>query len=394
MRIALFSDTFRPTMNGVARALGLLVEHAGRAGHEIALVTPDIDGADWPDALLHIRLPGVDLPFYRELKLARPWLSRDARSALADFDPDILHSATEAVVGLLGRRWAHARGVPFVSSYCTNFAQYTSGYRLGVFEDAVWSLLRWFHGGASVTFCPSRQTVAELGAHGFHDRMKIWGRGVDADLFHPRRRSAALRRTMAGDADIVLLYVGRIAPEKRIGVLLDALPVIRSGTDLRVVLALVGGGPALESLRAAAPDGVHFAGYREGEELAAHYASADVFLFPSDTETFGQVVTEAMASGLPVVAPARGGVVDTVEPGRTGYLFEPGDASDLARHALGLVNDVSLRRGMARHARSAAELRSWGDVFRRLFDDYGETLSSKNASVTLATRKGVPAEPC
>jgi len=101
-----------------------------------------------------------------------------------------------------------------------------------------------------------------------------------------------------------------------------------------------------------------------------------------------------MASGLPVVAPARGGVVDTVEPGRTGYLFEPGDASDLARHALGLVNDVSLRRGMARHARSAAELRSWGDVFRRLFDDYGETLSSKNASVTLATRKGVPAEPC
>lgn len=386
MRIALFTDTFRPTVNGVARALGLLVEHARREGHEVALVTPDIDGSDWPDAALHIRLPGLELPFYRELKAARPWLGGANRRRLEVFDPHIVHSATEAIVGLLGRRWATARDVPFVSSYCTNFADYMAGYRMGRLEGPVRSALRWFHGGARVTFCPSRATLNELRAHGFHDRMRIWGRGVDTELFDPARRSDEVRRGMAGDADVVLIYVGRIAPEKRIDLLLEAFPEIRRRAGRRVALVFVGGGPALDGLRERAPEGVHFAGYRSGEDLAAHYASADIFLFASDTETFGQVVTEAMASGLPVIAPARGGVMDTVVPGKTGFLFEPGDAGGLADLAVRLVEDEGLRSRMAARARTEAESRSWSDIFRRLFDDYRETLSIGDPSVTLTRR--------
>jgi glycosyltransferase involved in cell wall biosynthesis len=385
MRIALFTDTFLPTLNGVARALGLLVEYADRAGHEVALVTPDIDGRDWPDVALHIRLPGPELPFYRELKAARPWLGAANRRRLAEFDPDIVHSATEALVGMVGRRWAKARGVPFVSSYCTNFADYMAGYRMGFLEGTVWSTLRWFHGGAHTTFCPSNATLTDLAERGFHSRMKIWGRGVDSELFHPRRRSDELRREIAGDAEVILAYVGRIAPEKRVDLLIEAFPKIRAATQRRVALMFVGGGPALEGLKARGVEGVHFAGYRRGEDLAAHYASADAFVFPSDTETFGQVVTEAMASGLPVVAPARGGVMDTVIPGETGYLFEPGDTHAIAEAALRLVDDDELRARMAAQSRSAAEARSWAGVFDRLFADYAEALSGGNDPVTAAT---------
>jgi glycosyltransferase involved in cell wall biosynthesis len=388
LRIALFTDTFRPTLNGVARALGLLVDHGDREGHEIALITPDIEGSDRPEGALHIRLPGVALPFYPEVPVARPWLGRTNRHRLSAFAPDLVHAATEGSVGLLGRRWATSRGLPLVSSYCTNFAEYAAGYGMGLLEGRVWALLRWFHAAARVTFCPSEATRRDLRNRGFHRRMRIWGRGVDARLFNPAKRSAALRASMAPDADVVLMYVGRIAPEKRVDLLLEALPEIRERARRRVALVFVGGGPALEGLEALAPDGIHFAGYRTGEDLAAHYASADVFVFPSDTETFGQVVTEAMASGLPVVAPARGGVMDTVVPGRTGFLFEPGNVRDLARHVLRLVEDDELRRRMAIDARLAAETRSWDEVHSRLFRDYRETLSPGDTSVITRTRDG------
>jgi len=391
MRIALFTDTFLPTLNGVARALGLLIDHAHRAGHEVALVTPDIDGQDWPEAALHLRLPGPELPFYRELRAARPWLGASNRQRLADFDPQIVHSATEALVGMVGRRWALRNGVPFVSSYCTNFADYMAGYRMGFLEGTVWSTLRWFHGGAHTTFCPSNATLEDLAGRGFHDRMKIWGRGVDAELFNPGRRSEELRKAMAGGADVVLAYVGRIAPEKRVELLIEAFPLIQARTSKKVALVYVGGGPALESLRARKVPDVHFAGYRRGEDLAAHYASADAFVFPSDTETFGQVVTEAMSSGLPVVAPARGGVVDTVIPGETGYLFAPGNVEDIADQALKLVEDDELRARMSERARKEAEARSWADIFRRLFDDYAETLLARHTSVTAGTPDGAVA---
>ncbi len=382
MKIALFTDTFLPTLNGVARALGLLVDHANRAGHEVALVTPDIDGKDWPDVALHIRLPGPELPFYKELKAARPWLSGADRRRLEGFAPDIVHSATEALVGMVGRRWARKNGVPFVSSYCTNFADYMAGYRMGFLEGTVWSTLRWFHEGAITTFCPSNATLDDLQARGFHPRMKIWGRGVDAELFHPKRRSQEIRDALNPGAEVILTYVGRVAPEKRIDLLMEAFPKIRDRATKPVGMMIVGGGPALERLRAMKVEGVSFAGYRRGEDLGAHFASGDIFLFGSDTETFGQVVTEGMASGLPAIAPARGGVQDTVIPGETGFLFEPGNVDDLVEQALVLVEDDDLRTRLSGQARAAAEARSWQAVFDKLFADYHEALSPRHAPVT------------
>lgn len=382
MRIALFTDTFLPTLNGVARALGLLIEHANRKGHEVALVTPNLAPEPWPGTVLHVRLPGVELPFYRELKAARPNLGGQNRKLLEAFHPHVVHSATEAIVGMAGRRWALKGGYPFVSSYCTNFADYMSGYYMGFLEGAVWAQLRRFHGGARTTFVPSHATLRDLASRGFHDRMRIWGRGVDAHLFNPARRSEELRRSMAPDADVVLMYVGRIAPEKKVHLVLDALEHLRARTAKRVALVYVGGGPALEGLRARGVEGVHFAGYRTGEDLATHYASADAFVFPSDTETFGQVVTEALASGLPVIAPSRGGVMDTVIPNETGFLFPPGDAEALASEALKLVEDDGLRRRLGGNGRRAAEARSWEAVFDQLFEDYAEVARERHGIVT------------
>lgn len=385
MRIALFTDTFPPTLNGVSRALGLLVDHALEAGHEVLVVAPEADsrageeGASSRAGVEEIRIPGPELPFYRELRAARPWLGSANRKRLEAFRPDLVHAATEASVGLLGRQWALSEDVPLVTSYCTNFPEYAAGYHLGFLEAGLWRYLQWFHDAARGTFVPSDATRSELLARGFHDRIRIWGRGVDSELFHPERADPGLRDRMAPGADVVLVHVGRLAPEKRVDLLLDALPEVRRSTDRRVALVFVGGGPAEEELKTraatlpdAAGDDIHFAGYRRGTELAAHFASGDVFVFASDTETFGQVVTEAMASGLPVVAPAKGGVLDTVVPGTTGLLFPPGDASGLAEAVTSLVADRELRETLGRNARESALTRSWSAVFRTLFRDYRE----------------------
>lgn len=381
MRIALFTDTCFPTVNGVARALGLLVEHARAAGHEVALVSPDL-GEPHPGVALHLQIPGLTLPFYPELKAARPWLGSADSDILEAFRPDVVHVATEALVGSVGRRWARARGRPLVTSFCTNFPDYLAGYHMGFAENACWSWLKRFHDAATLTVCPSHATRSDLERRGFHERLRIWGRGVDSDLFHPRRRDPALRESMAPRAEVVLLYVGRIAPEKKVDLLVDAFPEIQRRSRPRVALVFVGGGPALERLRERAPDGVHFAGYQRGVELAAHYASADAFLFGSDTETFGQVVTEALASGLPVVAPNRGGVTDTVIPGETGFLFEPGHLDQLVERAVRLVNDDELRTRIGRRGREMARTRSWAAVFETLFDDYAEACAGRYGAVT------------
>jgi len=370
VRIAVFTDTFPPTLNGVARTLGLLVDHAMAAGHEVAVVCPRVEDRDHPGTALHIRIPGMQLPFYRELHAARPWLTPAQSRALKAFAPDVIHCATEALVGMAGRRWARRHGIPLVTSYCTNFPEYIAGYGMGVLENTIWHHLRRFHGGARLTLTPSQTTRRELLARDFHHRIRIWGRGVDAELFHPSRRDDSLRRSLASEADVLLMYVGRLAPEKRIDLLVKAFPAIREATSERVALVLVGGGPVREELEARQVEGIYLAGYRRSEDLAAHFASADVFLFPSDTETFGQVVTEAMASGLPVVAPDRGGVLDTVIPGGTGFLFEAGRVGPLVDAAVRLVQNPGLRDRMGRAARAAAEVRSWQAVFDKLFGDY------------------------
>lgn len=370
MRIALFSDTYLPQVNGVSRTLARLVAHLRSRGDEVALVSPRIDGNE-AAVHVHIELPSFPLPKYPELRLGLP-MSRSLAKALTEFAPDVVHVATEFTAGWLGVNWAEANAVPLVSSFHTDYPAYLAGYGFAGLERAAWNYLRSFHEHAARTFCPSHATLAQLRAQGFHDRLAVWSRGVDATLFSPQRRCARVRAELAPGAERILLYVGRVAPEKRIDVAIDAYARIRARSDVPTALVVVGDGPATAALRGA--PAVRFTGYLHGDALADAYAAADVFLFPSDTETFGNVVLEAMASGLPVVCADRGGVTDSVRPGCNGLLAAAGDAGAFADATLRILEDDALRSVMAGAARSDAEARSWSAILDGLRAEYAASI--------------------
>ena len=378
MRIALITDTFTPQVNGVARTLDQLVRHLVEMGHEVALVSPAQEPMPERGISLHLPISGVPFPLYPELLLTRV-PSRSETEALERFQPDVVHCATESVLGWWGRSWARRRGYPLVTSFHTDFARYTSEYGLGFMMPVAWELLRRFHAPAVRTLVPSHPTLSLLRRRGFHTRLTRWSRGVDTERFAPRHRDAETRARLAPDAEVIALYVGRLAPEKRLPVLLEAFEDVRQKTSVRVALVLVGGGPMAERFdtegtREGPPPGVHLAGYLEGEALARAYASADLFAFPSDTETFGNVVLEAMASGLPVVAVRRGGVLDSVRDGETGLLATPGDARSFAGHLQRLVEDAALRTRMGAAGRAEATQRRWPEILAGVEKVYREAI--------------------
>ncbi len=380
LRVALFTDTFAPEVNGVARTLVRLVDHLQEGGHEVALVAPRPrtrrKEAVGPEprgsvGLRYLPVPGIPFFLYPELLLTG-FPGRAVRRELAAFDPQVVHCATESVLGWWGRRWALRTGRPLMTSFHTQFPEYAAGYGLGFAKPLAWSLLRRFHDPARHTLCPSQATREELEAQGFHPRIRIWSRGVDPQAFSPDHRSESLREELAPGAEVILLYVGRLAPEKRLGLLADAFTRVREASQRKVALVLVGDGPMRGELEARGEPGVHFAGYRTGPALAAAYASADLFAFPSDTETFGNVVVEAMASGLPVVGVDRGGVRDTIRSGETGFRVPPGDVEAFAQALLTLVREDSLRIRMGARARSDAAQRSWPRILDGVVATYRE----------------------
>jgi glycosyltransferase involved in cell wall biosynthesis len=381
MRVALFTDTYLPQINGVARTLARLSRHLSERGHALALITPRMERDDAPDsaATLHIRLPGWRLPFYPELRLGR-MLDGNSADRLSAFAPDLVHVATEFTLGWSGLQWAQNNDVPVVSSFHTDFAAYAGAYGAAGLEAFAWRYLRSFHARARLTFGPSQATLMQLRANGFAGDLRIWSRGVDANRFAPSCGSAAARQQLVGDASPVILCVSRLAPEKRIQLLLAAHEQVRSEFP-HAALLLVGDGPSLAALRERAGPGVHLPGYRAGAELAAAYASADVFAFPSDTETFGNVVLEAAASGLPLVGADQGGVTETIIPGLTGLRFESGNSTSLADCIRAILREPQLRERFARNARAFAAARSWDRILDGLIDSYQEVLVSPTIQV-------------
>lgn len=383
VKIGLFTDTYPRDVNGVARTLGILVEHARARGHQVALVTPRVSPEPAPDAEHHRQLPGIPVPMYPELQLARG-MDRRGKRMLRAFAPDLVHVATESTVGLSGRLWAVRRGIPLVTSYHTNFPAYLHDYHMGALEPWIWRYLRWFHGQSRVTFCPSHDTLADLRDHAFHPRLRIWSRGVDTELFSPSRRSEEVRRRLAPGADRILLYVGRLAAEKRVDVVLDAYIRVREILGGRTALVFVGDGPLADKLRSRAPAGVHFTGFLRGIPLAEAYAAGDVFVFASDTETFGNVCLEALSSGLPAIVADRGGVRETVIPGRTGIRVEPGDSGAFADACVHLLTHEDVRRRLASGARAEATSRSWSAILDDVLQAYAGALAREPGAMSRA----------
>jgi len=369
VRIALFTEVFLPKIDGITNRLRHTVAELRAAGHEVLLFAPRDAVPEHAGARV-VRIGGLPFPPYPGLQVSAP----DPRIAweLARFRPDVVHAVGPACLGLWGALAARALGIPLLASYHTDFPRYLPGYGLGWARPAVWPAIRRIHNLAALNLAPSRFTRDELRSHGV-ERVELWRGAVDTELFHPRRRSLAMRMRLSdGRPDApVLLYVGRLSPEKNLGMLarlLDAVPEAR--------LALVGDGPARPALeRGLAGRSAAFLGFLRGEELAQAFASADLFVMPSRTETLGFVVLEAMASGCPVVAARAGGIPDLVDHEESGVLYDPDREEEAFRAVAELLRQPGKRRFHARLARKRAEAASWRAETARLVDRYRKAIA-------------------
>jgi glycosyltransferase involved in cell wall biosynthesis len=319
----------------------------------------------------------INIPFYKELYLPLPPFG-SVRRALDAFHPDLVHIATEATLGLTMLRHVLKRKIATVSSFHTNFDQYSRHYRVGWARGTIWRYLRWFHNRTRETYVPSWNTIHGLEELGFQ-RLVLWPRGVDSVLFRPDRPGRAEVRKSLGwhPDDLVITYVSRLAPEKNVAYLADALAIV-AARQPKVRILFVGDGPSRGELERKLGAFARFAGYRTGQDLADHYAAGDVFAFSSLTETFGNVVLEAMASGMPVVALRAGGVGDTVQHGKTGLVVEQSDPPErFADAVLSLVCQPDRRCKMAQSARAYAESQSWGAIMAALRDRYEMVLAGE-----------------
>jgi len=368
MRITIVTETYFPQVNGVSRTLGELVRFLTESGDQVQLIYPNYGETGVGEQVHTVR--SIVVPFYKELHLPLPPFG-SAHRAIHTFRPDVVHIATEATLGWSILRFALRRRLAIVSSFHTNFDKYSDHYQVGWARGLIWRYLRWFHNQTQETYVPSETTIRALESLGF-ERTVLWKRGVDSTLFRPDRAGRLDVRRALGWApeDVVITYVSRIAPEKNVEYLADALAIVAARRP-EVRILFVGDGPTRPILEKRLGPAARFAGYRKGEDLADHYAASNIFAFSSLSETFGNVVLEAMATGLPVVALRAGGVGDIVQSGTTGMLVEPSEPpAHFASALISLVEDPARRRGMGEAARSFALSQSWDAIMGSLRHRY------------------------
>ena len=356
VRILFVSESFLPHMNGVTNSVLRVADHFAATGDDLGIIAPQ-----WPGAQKHLRtscgrrvrvhrVASAPMPGYADVRIATT-SATTLRRRIDDFQPDVIHLASPMILGGRAVIAAQKAGVPTVAVYQTDIPGYTARYGMPFLESASWQLLRDVHNRATVNLAPSLATRDEMREHGI-ERVDLWRRGVDTSLFTPSLHSSQLRAQYARPEEKLVVYMGRLAAEKQV----SDLKVIHDMPGVR--LLIVGDGPEKEALRRAMPR-ARFAGFRSGTDLAAHLASADLFIHPGEHETFGQSLQEAMASGLPVIAPRRGGPVDLISPSRTGWLYTPGMLDEMRDRASDLLFDDAKRRAFGRAATDSVRKRTW-----------------------------------
>ncbi|MGI8818459.1 MAG: glycosyltransferase family 4 protein [Gemmatimonadales bacterium] len=376
MRIALFSEVYWPMVSGVGVTLLRLTRALEERGHQVRVYTANYALAKGqPDRPEVHRSPSVPLFLYPDVQWAFPRL-RDILDDAAQFRPDVVHVATEYAMGLAGIKVARQLGIPLLASAHTDYDQYAARYGVDWVLRAGWHYLRWFYGQAYRVLSPSRIYEEHLHSRGVTNT-GVWSRGVDTNCFHPRFRSEAYRRALGVQpGDLLVTYIGRIAREKNLGLLLEAwdlLAPVRGSAKL----SLVGRGPLESDIRRREIPGVHVAGLMDGLSLSAAYASADIFAFPSATETFGNSLLEAMGSGLPCLVAAAGGVLEFSQHGRNAWLVAPDSVSAIAEGLRRLLEDAALRRRLSEGALRTAHERGWDEVYDQLIADYQDAIDNK-----------------
>ena len=393
-RIALVTETFPPEVNGVAHTCQHFVQGIQNQGHQVQLIRPQQAQTDPPSpsaSLQHVTVNGLPLPGYRGLRFGLP-AGRYLRKLWRSQRPDIVHIITEGPLGASALHVARSLRLPVIAGFHTNFHQYSQHYRLGLLRAVVEHYLRHFHNRCDLTLTPTQDMATHLSKLGI-GHTAVLGRGVDTRLFNPQHRSMTLRQQWGVRNDPVVLYVGRLAPEKNLALAVNTFLAMRQvAANARFVL--VGDGPQAQDLKKRYPEFV-FTGVQRGLVLAQCYASADVFLFPSLTETFGNVTLEAMASGLAVVAFKYAAAGQHIEHQQHGLLAPFADAVTFISCARSLLvqnagaQDFSLRQQLGMQARRRAVQLGWDHICTELLAYYAQLMHYQQENPTHANRKNI-----
>ncbi|MDQ1129112.1 GDSL-type esterase/lipase family protein [Microbacterium sp. SORGH_AS_0888] len=383
MRVALIAESYLPHMNGVTNSVLHVLRHLAENGHEALVIAPRSAGAEPDVGARTALLTSLPFPSYPQVRVVFARVARIA-GILREFGPDVVHLASPFVLGWQGVLAADVLRIPSVAIYQTDVVAYTERYGLPRATSLAAAHVGRLHRRATLTLAPSAASVAQLERLGV-DRVRRWGRGVDGDLFHPDRRDEAWRRAVAPGERIVG-YVGRLAPEKQV----EDLAVLQELPGTRLVI--VGDGPSRPALEQAMPRAL-FLGHLSGAALAGALASFDVFVHPGESETFGQTIQEAHASGVPVVATGRGGPVDLVRSSVDGWLYRPGDLGDLRDRVSDLLGDDAKRAAFAAASRAAVAGRTWRALCAELVDRYREACALRPLDDALLVRGGTRPEP-
>ena len=369
LRIAVVTETFPPEVNGVAMTLGRIVEGVLRRGHSIQLIRPRQEhehGITESNKLEQVLSAGIALPTYGEVRFGLP-SKRRLIKLWTQRRPDIVHVVTEGPLGWSAVGAARKLPLPITSSFHTNFQSYSQHYGVGVLRPVIEGYLRKLHNRTQATMVPTKALVMNLQSQGYTN-VKLLSRGVATEMFSPLKRSDTLRRSWGAEAnDLVVLLVGRLAKEKNVELVISAFREIRSRNP-SAKLVFVGEGPLRKSMETAFPDAI-FSGNQRGEALAMHYASGDLFLFPSLTETFGNVVPEALASGLAVVAYANAAALELIGSGQNGCLVEPGNERQFIDAAVEIAGNPERLRQLKGAASASVAHLDWEAIYD-LFVDY------------------------
>ncbi|WP_100011334.1 glycosyltransferase family 4 protein [Lentibacillus sediminis] len=363
MKIAIVTETFLPSTDGVVTRLKNSIRYFLKEGHEVRIIAPDLGVNEFEGA----KIEGVRAStflFYRSRKFGMP--TRKIKQMLAEFDPDVVHVVNPALLGATGVHYAKKLGYPMVASYHTNVPRYAEYYNVPMFKGILWWYFRKLHNKADLNLCTSKTVQEELMEQGFHN-VHVWKRGVDTERFHPKQYDAEMRsRLTAGKPwKKLLLYVGRLAPEKEIEKIKSVLD-----SSSHFTLAIVGDGPHRQVLeKHFRGTSTVFTGFMHGEELAKTFASSDVFVFPSTTETLGLVISEAMASGLPLVAAKSGPTCEQIKDNQTGLLYDGEKQGDFTETVL-KFEDETLRKRLAIQAHKDIENMGWDGQSKQVLDLY------------------------
>jgi glycosyltransferase involved in cell wall biosynthesis len=382
MRIAYFTDTYSPEVNGVTNTLSRLGAYLGEKGVQHTIFAPAYEYED-PFPRRENRY-SVSRNLYR-FKGLKTSLSPKSRLAFPafwkideicdDFQPDLIHVTTELGIGFRGMRYALTRNLPLVMSYHTDYGKYLRYFNLEFLKPVLEKYLSWFYHFAHRILAPSRYTLEDLFRRQYRN-LDLWSRGIDAELFNPGYRNENVRNRL-GKNRFIFLYTGRLSPEKGLDMLLYAAAELERRFPRKTAFVFTGDGPYAETIRRQKLPNVVLTGFKRGRKLSEIYASADCFAFPSGTETFGNAALEAMALGLPVAGVAGGGVTDFLSHGNNALLCPEGSRETFLENLITLMGDSELRLGLAKNARKTALARSWNNVFDGLINTYAEVIEEQ-----------------